>query len=211
MSKKEIIILGKSPFVAETAEDIPILLSLMDCVAINGVFITYPQATHCAFLDSKTISVCNYWTNQTLITTKNIGKMIRAMGYKQPNLDTYGVMRNKIYPKDSNENILGYSTYSFTFALNWCIKQGYDTVYFYGIDFYNEKGYYNDMNLRNFKPCTHSEKVYLSKVFTWEASRLITIMDLNPKCYSNLIHKPISQLIKERSFAASLRPVELNL
>ncbi len=184
---KEIVILGKSPFINEVSEELPVLLSLIECIGINGVIGTYPQITHCCFIDSRTIlAVVPYWKDQTLITTKNVGKMIRAMGYKQPNLATYGIERNKIFTTIEHSENLGYSSYSFTMALSWCLRQGYKTVYLCGIDFYNEVGYYNDMNYKNSKPCTHSEKVHFSKEFLWRMAGLINIVDLNPKCYSNL-------------------------
>ena len=99
---KEIVMLGKSPFINEVRDELPELLSIIDCVGINGIIEAFPQISHCAFIDSRTIgAVCPYWKDQTLITTKNVGKMIRALNYKQPNLETYGIERNKIFSRNS--------------------------------------------------------------------------------------------------------------
>ena len=181
---KQVIILGRSPFVEKVKDSLPKLIKRYFTVGINQIVDVYPEVDVAFFFDKQDLNI--YKNNRIVINESNVNPKISS----SLNIETFSHQGANI-SLDKNTNVVGFSELSITSCLNWCYKQGFTTAYLIGHDLnYGQWEYSYSGKILN--PAEF--KIKKARDFIYKMNRFMNIYQVNPDSDMALVHIPIELL-----------------
>lgn len=193
-----LILFGRSPYINEIKNEIPLLIKEYHTMGCNYFCETFPDVEYVVFYDDITPKV----NPESIIITnvkhyQDITKKCYKLCHEHNNIEFYTVN------KDDDEFSTGDSRLNFcihtpSMALNWAYKKGFKTVILAGIDLIKDTPHFDadtapDANYPNFNDSAIGRaRRHLTEV----ASRYLKVYQLNPKSDIELEKVTIKELLK---------------
>jgi hypothetical protein len=194
-----LILFGRSPYINEIKNEIPLLIEKYHTMGCNYFCETFPDVEYVIFYDDITPKV----KPETKIITSvkhyfNDEKICYNLCHQHKNIEFYTIN------KDDNEFSTGDSRLNFcihtpSMALNWAYKNGFKTVILAGIDLIINTPHFDAETTPDANCPTFNESAIekARKHLTDVASRYLKIYQLNPKSDIELEKITIRELLEQ--------------
>ena len=201
LNKKETLVLfGRSPFINEIKEEIPLLIHEYDTMGCNFFCNTFPDVKYVIFYDDIVPTVSK---DSTIITNilhyKDPRKKSCKLCRTHKNIQFYVINRVKREIGFSKfKDNLNFYIHTPSMALNWAWQKGYKNVVLAGIDLnYNKPEHFDSNNSPDQCKFTLREDATLNSRWHLEniATKYLNLYQLNPESTINIPKISVEELL----------------
>lgn len=182
-----LVIFGRSPYINEIKDQIPLIIKKHTTLGINYFCNTFPDVDYVMFYDN----ICPNVKNSTIITSfKNTEKEPQRLIYSHK-YELYHIVKNDD-DFSFDPSTLNFCVHTPSMALNWAYQKGFKEVVLAGVDLVP-----NTLHFDDDKPIFADEAILRAKNHLENvATKYLKIYQLNPDSYLNLPKITMEDLLK---------------
>ena len=170
-----LILFGRSPFINQIKDYIPVLIKNWHTMGINYFCNTFPDVEYVLFYDDIVPDVAN----STIITDKQNWENESRKSYQlcrsYPKIELYKIQekRNRF---SEEEGVLSYCAHSPSIALDWAYQKGFNNIILAGIDLVRGTKHFDSEDYIFGEYAIQAARSHLENI----ATRYLNIFQLNP-------------------------------